>query len=83
MADLDPSAVVGLPDAADRMATAKTAAIAKPAVRLQPKGSKKEVDRYNREKKIAENMSKMPERIAAWKEERRKAKEAAKPEMPF
>ncbi|KND04918.1 uncharacterized protein SPPG_00609 [Spizellomyces punctatus DAOM BR117] len=74
MAGLDSVANLGLPAEVGGIFKAKA---------VQPKGTKKELEQYNREKKIAENMAKMPERIAAWKEERRKAKEAAKPELPF
>ncbi|KAJ3286635.1 hypothetical protein HK104_008930 [Borealophlyctis nickersoniae] len=48
-----------------------------------PRGSHRVVEKYEREKKIAENMATMPERIAAWREEKRRAKEAAKSDMPF
>ncbi|KAJ3022131.1 hypothetical protein HKX48_006960 [Thoreauomyces humboldtii] len=72
MADIDPIAVLGLPE---EVATHKKA--------VQPRGNKREVKLYEKEKKIEESMARMDERIASWKEERRKAKEAAKPEMPF
>ncbi|KAI8851606.1 hypothetical protein BC829DRAFT_360959, partial [Chytridium lagenaria] len=38
---------------------------------------------FFREKKIMENMSKMDDKLSAWREERRKAKESKKPDMPF
>ncbi|KAI8585737.1 hypothetical protein BDZ88DRAFT_502034 [Geranomyces variabilis] len=73
MAGIDSLAAVGVP--AEEIAYLK-----KPA---QPKGNVKEIKAYQKEKKIAESMARMDERIAAWKEERRKAKAAEKPEMPF
>ncbi|KAJ3217159.1 hypothetical protein HDU67_008379 [Dinochytrium kinnereticum] len=76
LAGLDPVKVVGLPPA-------DIAAEAKKSVYKMPKGSKKEMQKFEREKKIAENMSRMDDKIAAWKEERRKARDAKKPDMPF
>ncbi|KAI8822181.1 uncharacterized protein EV422DRAFT_525970 [Fimicolochytrium jonesii] len=71
MAGIDPASI-GLPPEV----------VTYPAVK-QPKGSEKEVKKYTREKNIVENMAKMDERIAEWKEERRKLKESTKPELPF
>ncbi|KAL2918303.1 hypothetical protein HK105_202230 [Polyrhizophydium stewartii] len=73
LAGIDAERVVGLPAEQPVDVSAKS---------LYPKRSS-ELEKFIREKKIAENMAKMPERIAAWKEERRKAKESAKPDMPF
>ncbi|KAJ3155264.1 hypothetical protein HDU86_004354 [Geranomyces michiganensis] len=72
MAGLDALATVGVP--AEQITYKKAA---------QPKGSAKEVKAYQKEKKIAESMARMDERIALWKEERRKVKDAARPEVPF
>ncbi|TPX58701.1 hypothetical protein PhCBS80983_g02926 [Powellomyces hirtus] len=72
MAGLDAAVAVGLPFEEVKFKKA-----------VQPKGNIKEIKLYEKEKKIAESMARMDERIAAWKEERRKAKESAKPEMPF
>ncbi|KAI8928624.1 hypothetical protein BC831DRAFT_548177 [Entophlyctis helioformis] len=73
IAGIDAEAVVGLPPVA--------------AARLSQKQliptSKRALEKFLRQQKIADNMAKMPERIAAWKEERRKAKAAAVPDMPF
>ncbi|RKO90059.1 hypothetical protein BDK51DRAFT_26925 [Blyttiomyces helicus] len=105
MAGIDPVAYVGLPPEVE---------VVKALPNGPPKVATREIKRYERKKKIAENMAQMPERIAKWKEvspgchlsrivgslgvitanvfistpsvtlqEKRKLKEAAKPEMPF
>ncbi|KAI9205366.1 uncharacterized protein BJ171DRAFT_441565 [Polychytrium aggregatum] len=71
MAGLDPVKTVGLPEVSEE----KTVQL--------PRGSQHEVDRYERQKKIRENMSGMADRIATWRKERRAAKQASKPEQPF
>ncbi|KAJ3311581.1 hypothetical protein HDV04_003959 [Boothiomyces sp. JEL0838] len=47
------------------------------------KGNKRPVEKKNREEKIIENMKAMPKRIEQYRLERRKGKEARKPDMPF
>ncbi|KAJ3195343.1 hypothetical protein HK101_000455 [Irineochytrium annulatum] len=51
-------------------------------IKLQ-KGNDWEIKKYERQKKIAENMAAMPEKIAAWKAEKKKYKDSLKSDMPF
>ncbi|KAJ3094763.1 hypothetical protein HDU97_007623 [Phlyctochytrium planicorne] len=94
LAGLDAKGIVGLPDpvrkgknveASDASKTdgGKGKGKGRDAQAKMPKGSKKEIAKFERKKKIEENMAKMDERIAAWREERRKLKSSNRPDMPF
>ncbi|KAJ3114041.1 hypothetical protein HDU96_002629 [Phlyctochytrium bullatum] len=72
MAGLDPHEVVGLPV---KETTEKEYKM--------PKGNKREIKKVERQHRIEENMKKMDAKIKAWREEKRKAKEAKKPDLPF
>jgi predicted DNA-binding antitoxin AbrB/MazE fold protein len=48
-----------------------------------PKGSKTLLEKADRQKRVSENMKRMDKRIEEYRKERRKAKEAKKPDMPF
>ncbi|ORY39629.1 hypothetical protein BCR33DRAFT_700008 [Rhizoclosmatium globosum] len=54
-----------------------------PKIVALPKGSKRDIEKVQREIKVAENMAKMDERIRAWKEEKAKAKQVKRAELPF
>eukprot|EP00842_Homolaphlyctis_polyrhiza_P005108 jgi/Hompol1/5599/HPOL_004569-RA len=73
LAGIDAERVVGLPPATE-------VAVSPLSFYSKNDGA---VEKFIKSKKIAENMAKMPERIASWKEEKRKAKESKKPDMPF
>ncbi|KAH6595444.1 hypothetical protein BASA61_003804 [Batrachochytrium salamandrivorans] len=73
LAGINAENVVGLP--AESMESTNPSS-------LYPK-SDRALEKLVRQKKIEENMAKMPARIAAWREEKRKTRASAKPDMPF
>ncbi|TPX30874.1 hypothetical protein SmJEL517_g05655 [Synchytrium microbalum] len=49
----------------------------------QQRGNSSILNSFAREKKISENMRKMPDKIKAFEQERRKQRESEKPDLPF
>ncbi|KAJ3080743.1 hypothetical protein HK102_002847 [Quaeritorhiza haematococci] len=85
IAGIDPVKVVGLPETPVTVGAAENVKGDEKvdAMESLPRGSKRVLDKYEREKKIEDNMAKMQERIAKWREEKRKLKEKNRPDMPF
>ncbi|KAI8613986.1 hypothetical protein BC830DRAFT_1129574 [Chytriomyces sp. MP71] len=80
LADIDPSAVVGLPEKQPSKMPKSTSQ--SPRIKM-PKGDPKLIKAVERQYNIEENMAKMGNRIKEWKAEKLKAKAGKRSELPF